>query len=120
MQLDVFRTWCLAKPGALEDQPFGPDVLVFKVMGKMFALVGLDGPPFAAGLKCDPERTLELREAYEGIHPGPYLDKKHWNYVELASDVPGDLIRELVDHSHALVVAGLKKPDRERLGTPGA
>jgi predicted DNA-binding protein (MmcQ/YjbR family) len=120
MQLDAVRAWCLSKHGAVEDQPFGPDVLVFKVMGKMFALIGLDGPPFSVGLKCDPERALELREDYDGIHPGPYLDKKHWNYVDLASDVPGEQIRELIDHSYALVVAGLRKRDREQLGTPGA
>jgi predicted DNA-binding protein (MmcQ/YjbR family) len=116
MHLDDLRLYCLAKPGATEDTPFGPDVLVFKVMGKMFALTNLDKlPACEVGLKCDPERTLALREAYEGIFPGPYLDKKHWNYVALQGDVPGALVRELVDHSYDLVVAKLPRRERERL-----
>ena len=115
MHLDAFRDHCLAQRGATEDLPFGPDTLVFKVMGKMFALIGLGGPPYAAGLKCDPERALELREQYEGVYPGPYLNKTHWNYVDLGGEVPAELIRELVDHSYALVVAGLKKADRAQL-----
>lgn len=115
MHLDIYREYCLSKPGAWEDLPFGPDTLVFKVMNKMFSAAGLDRVPPEASLKCDPERVSELREAYEGIHTGPYMDKRHWNFVDLQSDVPAGLIRELVDHSYALVVAGMKKVDRERL-----
>lgn len=115
MHLDEYRTYCLAKPGAWEDQPFGPDTLVFKVLNKMFSAVGLDTIPPEVSLKCDPQRVPELREAYEGIHAGPYMNKKHWNFVELQSDVPKALILELVDHSYALVVAGMKKADRENL-----
>jgi predicted DNA-binding protein (MmcQ/YjbR family) len=116
MHLDDLRRYCLAKPGAFEDQPFGPDVLVFKVAGKMFALTNLEKLPDAeVGLKCDPERALALREEYEGVFPGPYLDKRRWNYVALRADVPADVIRELVDHSYALVVAGLPKRERARL-----
>jgi len=116
MYLDDLRRYCLEKPGATEDQPFGPDVLVFKVGGKMFAITNLDKlPACEVGLKCEPERALELREQYGGIFPGPYLDKKHWNYVALQGDVPAALVRELVDHSYALVVAKLPKRERERL-----
>ena len=115
MHLDVYREYCLSKPGAWEDLPFGPDILVFKVLNKMFSAMGLDRLPPEVSLKCDPERVPELREAYQGIHTGPYMNKKHWNFIELQSDVPAKLIRELVDHSYALVVAGMKKADRERL-----
>ena len=115
MHLDAFRDYCLAKPHATEDLPFGPDVLTFKVAGKMFAITNLERLPPAVGLKCDPERALELREAYDGISTGPYLNKKHWNYVQLRGDVPDHLIHELVDHSYALVVAGLPRRERERL-----
>ena len=116
MHLDDLRHYCLEKPGATEDQPFGPNVLVFKVMGKMFGLAGLEKLPACdVGLKCDPERALALREAYDGIAPGPYLDKKHWNYVALQSDVPNAEICALVDHSYDLVVAGLPKRERERV-----
>ncbi|HLT46498.1 MAG TPA: MmcQ/YjbR family DNA-binding protein [Rubricoccaceae bacterium] len=123
MHLDDLRRYCLSKPGAFEDQPFGPDVLVFKVAGarreaaRMFAITNLEKLPDAeVGLKCDPERALSLREEYEGVFPGPYLNKKHWNYVALRGDVPAGVIRELVDHSYDLVVAGLPRRERERLG----
>ncbi|HYE94878.1 MAG TPA: MmcQ/YjbR family DNA-binding protein [Rubricoccaceae bacterium] len=119
MRLDTLRAYCLAKPGATEDQPFGPDNLVFKVAGKMFAITDLERVPVEVGLKCDPERAVELREAYDGIYPGPYLNKKHWNYVRLGGDVPDALVRELVDHSYDLVVAGLPRAARERLVAGG-
>lgn len=124
MHLDDLRHYCLAKPGAWEDQPFGPDVLVFKVVRKMFALTNLEKlPDSEVGLKCDPQRALALRETYDGVFPGPYLDKRHWNYVALRRDVPAEVVRALVDHSYDLVVAGLPRRDREALakgrGTPG-
>ena len=115
MHLDEYRTYCLSKPGAWEDLPFGPDTLVFKVLDKMFSATGLDHFPPEVSLKCDPERIPELREAFQGIHTGPYMNKNHWNFVDLQGDVPADLIRELVDHSYELVVAGMKKADREKI-----
>ncbi len=115
MQLDAYRAYCLSKPGAWEDLPFGPDTLVFKVMNKMFSAVGLDRHPPEVSLKCDPERIPELREAYDGIHTGPYMNTNHWNFVDLQNDVPTELILELVDHSYALVVKGMKKADRDKL-----
>lgn len=116
MHLDALRDHCLAKPGTTEDLPFGPNVLVFRVAGKMFALVNLDGPPFSVNLKCDPERALLLREQYDGVTPGYHMNKQHWNTVDLAEDVPGDEIRGLVDHSYDLIVASLPKRERDRLG----
>ena len=119
MHLDDLRTHCLAKPGATEDLPFGPDVLVFKVAGKMFALARLDRHPPAVDLKCDPERALELRERYDDVRPGYHMNKRHWNTVGLQGDVPSALVRELADHSYALVVAGLPRRERDRLGGGG-
>lgn len=115
MHLDELRTYCLSKPGATEDLPFGPDALVFKVRGKMFALTNLERLPPGVGLKCDPERAADLRERYEGIGTGPYLHKRLWNLVGLQSDVPAALIRQLVDHSYDLVVAGLTRKERAAL-----
>ena len=117
MHLDIYREYCLSKPGAWEDLPFGPATLVFKVLNKMFSAVGLDAIPPEVSLKCDPERVPELRESYEGIHTGPDRNKKLWNFGELQSDVSAELIHELVDHSYALVVAGMKKTDREELAS---
>ncbi|MEO0556947.1 MAG: MmcQ/YjbR family DNA-binding protein [Bacteroidota bacterium] len=115
MYLDTLRTYCLAKPGVTEDLPFGPDTLVFKVQGKLFALTNVEWVESAVNLKCDPERAVELREQYAGIRPGYHMNKRHWNTVELRADVPGDLLRQLVDHSYDLVVAGLPKRLRDEL-----
>ena len=115
MHLDAFRDHCLALPGATEDLPFGPDTLVFKVGGKMFALMGLEREPPFVNLKCDPGRAVELRERYDDVTPGWHMNKKHWNSVGLRGDVPGETIRGLADHSYALVAASLSKAARAAL-----
>lgn len=117
MDLADVRDYCLAQPEATEDQPFGPDVLVFKVAGKMFALLSLDAIPPRVNLKVEPERGVELRERYEAVEPGRHMNKRHWVTVTLGG-VPNGLLRELIDDSYRLVVAGLRKADRERLGRP--
>ena len=109
MNLEQFRTYCLSKKGVTEELPFGPDTLVFKVMGKMFALTSLDGGPPSANLKCDPERAIALREEYDGaIMPGYHMSKVHWNTVSLER-IPHHLNRELIDHSYELVVSKFPK-----------
>jgi len=103
MSLDLLREHALAKPDVEESLPFGPDVLVFKVSGKVFLLIPLDSHPLQFNAKCDPERALELREAYPTILPGYHMNKTHWNTVILDGSVPIPLVRELIDHSYALV-----------------
>ena len=122
MHLDALRDDCLTKPHATEDLPFGPDVLTFKVAGKMFALTNLERIPASVSLKCDPERAVMLREQYDAIGTAPHMNKRHWIQVALRGDVPADVIRELVDHSSALVVGGLPKRVRAMLddGADGA
>ena len=115
MNIEAFRTYCLSKKGVEETLPFGPDTLVFKVMGKMFTATGLDEEDFRVNLKCDPERALELRATYEDIIPGWHMNKKHWNTVYCENGLDDRLIMELIDHSYDLVVASLKKADREML-----
>jgi predicted DNA-binding protein (MmcQ/YjbR family) len=115
MNVESTRLYCLSKPGTTEDTPFGEDVLVFKVMGKMFALTNLSRLPLSVALKCDPERAVDLRERYDAIVPPYHMNKVHWNEIIFDGSVPDALIRELIDHSYDLVVAGLKKVDRERL-----
>lgn len=115
MNIEEFRQYCLSKKGVTEDLPFGPDTLVFKVMGKMFALSGLERLPAQVNLKCDPERVISLREAYDGdIIPGYHMSKVHWNTLILET-LPPKLIRELTDHSYDLVVAKMPKKLREEL-----
>ena len=95
--------------------PFGPDVLVYKVGGKMFALATPDEFPHSVNLKCDPERAEELRDRYEEIQPGFHMNKRHWNTVTLGGRVPTKLIKEMIDHSYALVVSSLTRKVRAEL-----
>lgn len=108
------------KKGVTESFPFDEHTLVFKVMGKMFALIPLE--KWEAGeqwinLKCDPERSELLREEYTGITGGYHMSKKHWNTVGCNADVPPELVLELTDHSYDLVVSGLPKKIRTSLET---
>ncbi len=116
MQADNFREYCLAKPGATEEMPFGPDNIVFKVGGKMFALLPLDEIPPSVNLKCDPDRALELRDRFEEVQPGYHMNKRHWNTVQISGAIPESELRAMIDHSYELVVASLPKAARERLG----
>jgi predicted DNA-binding protein (MmcQ/YjbR family) len=118
MHVEQLRDYCIAKKGVTEHFPFDEVTLVFKVMGKMFALTGLDRwekGEEKINLKCDPEKSEELRAEYEGINPGFHMNKKHWNTVTLNIDVPDALVRELIDHSYDLVVKGLTKKLKEEL-----
>ncbi|MCL6267145.1 MmcQ/YjbR family DNA-binding protein [Flagellimonas myxillae] len=116
MNVEELRELCLSKKGVTEEFPFDESTLVFKVMGKMFALVALERLPPQCNLKCDPERALELRETHDGdIIPGYHMSKKHWNTIML-DNLPPKLIMELVDHSYALVVSGLTKKLKAQLG----
>lgn len=114
MNIEDFRDYCISKPGVTEEFPFDNKTLVFKVMGKMFALCDVD-EFHSFNLKCNPERAIELREQFDGIKPGYHMNKVHWNTVTSISDVPHQLALELIDHSYELVVKGLKKIDREKL-----
>jgi predicted DNA-binding protein (MmcQ/YjbR family) len=109
MDLTQFREYCLKKPRATESTPFGPDVLVFKVSGKMFALAALDEVPTTVNLKCDPDLALELRDRYEQITPGYHMNKKHWNTVEIEGGIPDVELRKMIDHSYDLVLKSLPR-----------
>jgi len=115
MNLEAIYRYLGRKKGAVEGFPFGPQALVFKVMGKMFALVAVDAVPPSVSLKCDPEQALLWREQYEAVQPGYHLNKKHWNTVSLDGSIPREEIVAMIDLSYDLVVGGLKKSDREKL-----
>ena len=117
MNLEVAYTYLAQQKGAVEEFPFGPQVLVFKVMGKMFALLAPDNLPPTLALKCDPAEALMLRERYEAVQPGYHMNKKHWNTVTLDGSIPSDEICAMIDASYILVVQGLKKADRKKLDT---
>ncbi len=115
MNIEELRDYCLSKKGVTEHFPFNETTLVFKVLGKMFALIGIEHQPPRVNLKCDPERAIELREQYDGlIYGGYHMSKKHWNTLEI-SKLSHQLVMELIDHSYELVVKGLPKKRREEL-----
>lgn len=109
------EAYCLAKAGTEKTFPFGDDVVVIKVMGKLFALWGVDDDPVEVNLKCDPDWSLLLRDSYLAIVSGYHMSKKHWNTITLDGSVPADLVWELVDHSYTRVVEKLRKAEKEKL-----
>ena len=115
MDIEEFRDYCLSKKGVTEEFPFDETTLVFKVMGKMFALTGLDNLPFNVNLKCDPERAIELREFHPEIAPGYHMSKKYWNTVTFSGTLATDMLCELIDLSYNLVVSGLTKKAKQEL-----
>ena len=115
MTFDTFRSYCLAKPHTTESMPFDEETLVFKVAGKMFALTDTMSLPLSVNLKCQPELALELRERYDAVRPGYHQNKKHWNTVVMDGTIPASELREMIDHSYDVVVAGLPKKVRDGL-----
>ena len=116
MDAAEFRAYCLKKKDATEGTPFGSDVLVFKVHGKIFALLALDEIPTTANLKCDPDRALELRDRYEEVQPGYHMNKRHWNTVVIEASIPDRELREWIDDSYELVAKSVKPKRQTRRG----
>lgn len=116
MNIEALRDYCIGKTGVSESFPFDSDTLVFKVMGKMYALVNISKAE-SVNLKCDPDRALELRAQFpDDVFPGYHMSKKHWNTVMIEGRLTQKEIEELIDHSYELVALSLKKADRETLG----
>ncbi|MBT2404351.1 MULTISPECIES: MmcQ/YjbR family DNA-binding protein [unclassified Streptomyces] len=111
------RDFCLSFNAAVEEFPFTPETSVFKVLGKMFALAALDAEPLKVNLKCEPELAVRLRAEREAIEPGWHMNKRHWNTVTVGG-LPDAMVRELVEDSYDLVVAGLPRAERLRLDRP--
>jgi predicted DNA-binding protein (MmcQ/YjbR family) len=106
MHIEGFRNFCLGLPGAVEETPFGPDTLVFKVGGKIFALTNLQTFE-SINLKCDPELAVDLREHHDFVLPGFHMNKKHWNTILIGAGATSVQMRHWVTHSYELVVASL-------------
>ncbi|MGZ9930890.1 MmcQ/YjbR family DNA-binding protein [Streptomyces sp. NC-S4] len=117
MTPEQLRAFCLGFNAAVEEFPFTPETSVFKVLGKVFALSALDAEPLKINLKCEPELAVRLREEHEAIVPGYHMNKRHWNTVTVGG-VPDAMLRELVEDSYDLVVAGLPRAERLRLDRP--
>lgn len=116
MNIEELRSYCISKKGVTEEFPFDEVTLVFKVMGKMFALIGLDNEDPFVNLKCNPEYAVELREEFSNdIFPGYHMSKVHWNSVNYSGGLKDKFVKELVDHSYDLVVSGLTRKLKEEL-----
>lgn len=110
MDIESIRHYCLAKLGVSESFPFDEETLVFKVLDKMFAVIGLDHPEWVT-LKCEPERAIDLREQYSDIQPAYHFNKRHWNQLRITT-LDAQLVRQLIDHSYDEVVR--KMPRRQQ------
>lgn len=121
MDLESLKSFLVKMDGVTEEIPFGPQAIVYKVMGKMFALVAWDESPMRISLKCDPERAVELRSVFEGVRGAYHFNKRHWNMVDLDGSVPIPEVLAMIEDSYDLVVKGLPKAKRNRLrGGPSA
>ena len=114
MNIEEFREYCLKKKGVTEEFPFDEITLVYKVMGKMFALSGIEDFQ-SINLKCDPEEAIILRENYDYVRPGFHMNKKHWNTIDVDWRADDELIKSWIDHSYDLVSASLTKKLKEEL-----
>ncbi len=117
MQLETLRAYLLSRPSATEDRPFGPQTLVIKVGGKMFALVSDAATPLDISLKCEPAHAQFLRDSFPAVRPGYHLNKEHWNTVTLDGSIDDDGIRAMIDESYRLVVGSLSKAAQQRLAS---
>lgn len=117
MNIENYRLYCLSKPATSESFPFDDDVLVFKVVNKMFALTSLkkwENGDCSVNLKCDPDRAILLREEYpDDVFPGYHMSKIHWNTVVIENGTLTDqAVKALIDHSYELIVKSFTKKQK--------
>lgn len=115
MNLKTLTAYLLAKKGTTEETPFGPEALVYKVMGKMFALVAWEADPLTITLKCEPGQALLLRDVYPAVRPGYHMNKTHWNTITLDGSIPDAELRGMIDDSYELVASSLSRALKEEL-----
>lgn len=116
MDLEALSALAAMMPGAVEEWPFGPDVDVFKVGGKIFAILSGSEDSEVISLKCEPALAEELRREFTSVTPGYHLNKRHWNSVALDGVVPSEELLVMLTHSYERVVASLTRAARSSLG----
>ena len=114
MKLESFQKYCISKPGVTEEMPFDNETLVYKVIGKMFALANTIGD-LSITLKCDPDKAIELRASYPSVQPGYHMSKQHWNTIYIDGSIDDKDIYEWIDHSYKLIVEKLSRKEKEQL-----
>jgi predicted DNA-binding protein (MmcQ/YjbR family) len=115
MNYEAARDYLLRRPEAIEDFPFGPDVAVMKIRGKMFATLVQARGEARMNLKCDPQEAIMLRDIFDAVLPGYHMNKRHWNTLVLDGSLPVPEIERMIDRSYGLVVKGLRKAERDAL-----
>lgn len=115
MNIEEIRKYCISKPAVTEGFPFNDTALVFKVAGKMFALLDLSEDSRGISLKCDPQLAIELREQHSDVTPAYHFNKQHWNGVDLNGSISDNLLKEWIDHAYTIVVESLPKSKRGNL-----
>jgi predicted DNA-binding protein (MmcQ/YjbR family) len=115
MDYETVKAYLLNKPEAIEDYPFGPNILIAKIKGKMFASLTTNQGTTMMNLKCDPAHAQELRDVFDAVKPGYHMNKKHWNTLALDSSLPDSELERLIDHSYTLVFKKLKKSERQAM-----
>lgn len=115
MNIEEIREYCISKKGVEESLPFGPEILVFKIMGKAFLLAGLDRSPLQFNIKCNPDKAIELREQFSFVLPGYHMSKKHWNTIILDGSATPKQLKEWISDSYELVISGLPKNQQKKL-----
>jgi predicted DNA-binding protein (MmcQ/YjbR family) len=114
MNIEEIREFCLSLPGTTESFPFDDTTLVFKVMGKMYCLMSLDGDP-RVSLKNVPDKIVEMREQYDCVIEAYHMNKVHWNMVMIDHPLPDAKLIEWITDSYHLVISGLTRKLKEEL-----
>jgi predicted DNA-binding protein (MmcQ/YjbR family) len=109
------REYCLSLPGASSDFPFDQVTEVFRLRGKMFALMSSTNQPGRINLKCDPPLARDLRDRYPAVVPGYHMNKEHWNTVILDGSLPDEMVRGMIDHSYDLILDSLPKKQQQEI-----
>lgn len=109
MDFDTLNSFLLKKAGTKLELPFGPETLVYKVVGRIYATIAWEADPMRLNLKCDPEEAIALREQYPAITPGYHMSKIHWNTISMDDTVPDEKIIHMINESYRLVVAIMPK-----------
>lgn len=114
MNVEELREYCLQLQQVTEDTPFGEDVLVFKIAGKMFCFTALDREDLRINLKCEPDEAIEMREMFPSVQPGFHMNKRHWNTIIIDGTVSDSMLKKWIEKSYRLVISGLPKKERSK------
>ena len=114
MNLEEVREFCLSLPRVTEDSPYGPDMVVFRIEGKIFLHLPLEYAEPRMSVKLPPEKGVELRERYGAIRAAFHLNKTHWNDILIENAFPREQLEEWILESYQIVFNKLPKRLRDK------